>query len=238
VLLVASTATAAPRHHGTRRGAHPSRRYAKPMDTSGTPAFRYGAMTPEACYAELAHRGAEFGQVEARGVLAPIRLTAPLHGVEFRTDLSEAQRATSPWELVDCREALALDDFAVMLARHDVVEVRHYSIYRPPGKRWPEGKIGIQHNGALAIDAARFRTRDGRELDVLRDFHGRIGAATCGPGAAPRSPNPAALELRAILCEAVEAHLFTVVLTPNYNRPHRNHFHLEVMANVPWFLVH
>ena len=36
--------------------------------------------------------------------------------------------------------------------------------------------------------------------------------------------------------------LFTIgvvgVLTPNFNRPHRNHFHLEVMANKKWFLVH
>ena len=73
---------------------------------------------------------------------------------------------------------------------------------------------------------------------MLKDFHGAIGAPTCGDGAGPHPATPDAKELRAILCEAVEAHLFNVVLTPDFNRPHRNHFHLEVMAGVTWFLVH
>jgi hypothetical protein len=243
LLLILATTTAAARPHQAARPHHPSRgsRYiVHPADGPTTPAARYGAMTPEACYAELAHRGAEFGILDsAVGVAAPIRLAAPLRGVEYRTDLKEAARATTPWEIVDCREALALDDLATILAGHGVVEVRHYSLYRPPGKRWPDGKLGIQHNAALAIDAARFRKADGTDLDVLRDFHGRIGDVTCGPDAHPRAPNAAALELRAILCEAVERRLFNVVLTPNYNRPHRNHFHMEVMAGgVTWFLVH
>jgi len=27
------------------------------------------------------------------------------------------------------------------------------------------------------------------------------------------------------------------VLTPDFNRAHRNHFHLEVTAGVKWFMV-
>ncbi|HEY0990404.1 MAG TPA: extensin family protein, partial [Kofleriaceae bacterium] len=64
------------------------------------------------------------------------------------------------------------------------------------------------------------------------------GAKTCGEGAGPHPATDAALALRAILCETVDARLFNVVLTPNYNRPHKNHFHLEVTAGVSWFLVH
>ena len=78
---------------------------------------------------------------EARGVLAPVRLDGPLHGVTFR--LGAAGGRSGPrarWEIVDCRLALALDDFAAQLAAHDVVEVIHFSIYRPPPKRWPAGK--------------------------------------------------------------------------------------------------
>ncbi len=29
-----------------------------------------------------------------------------------------------------------------------------------------------------------------------------------------------------------------MMLTPDYNYPHRNHFHLEVTAGVKWFVVH
>ena len=101
-----------------------------------------------------------------------------------------------------------------------------------------DDKIGGQHNGALALDAGRFTKQDGSVLDVTKDFHGKIGAQTCGDGAGPHPVTDNAKELRTILCDTVAAHLFNVVLTPNFNRPHHNHFHLEVMANVNWFLVH
>ena len=122
------------------------------------------------------------------------------------------------------------------LARHAAVEVRHYSMSRPPSAAWPEGTLATRHPGALAIDVARFIRADGTWLGVLRDFHGHIGARTCGGGAAPHPATKDALELRAILCEALAAHLFNVVLTPNHNRPHRNHFHMEVTPGVRWFL--
>ena len=209
-----------------------------PTAIAPAPAERYARFDRDECEAELGRRGVPFTRVEeARGVLAPVRLEGPLHGVTYRTGLAESRRETSPWEIVDCRLALALDDFAVQLAAHDVVEVVHYSIYRPPSSRWPAAKIASRHPGALAIDAASFVKRGGRTLSVERDFHGRIGAATCGSG----GPNPAtleAIELRRIVCDAAEARLFNVALTPDYNWAHRNHFHLEVTAGVDWFMVH
>ncbi|HXR11709.1 MAG TPA: extensin family protein, partial [Gaiellaceae bacterium] len=196
------------------------------------PAERYGQLERTACETELERRGIPFSRVdEARGVLAPVRLAGPLHGVTYRTALPATERTSSPWEIVDCRLALALDDFAAQLADHDVVEVIHYSAYRPPSRRWPAGKIASRHPGALAIDAATFVKKDGQTLAVERDFHGRIGAPTCGSaGAAPRPATAEAMELRQIVCDAADAKLFNVELTPDYNRAHYNHFHLEVTA--------
>lgn len=208
-----------------------------PSDATTLPAVRYAQLSQDACEAELASRKIDFVRETGNAVLAPVRLTGALHGVVFRTDAKDQDRPTSPYEIADCRLVLALDDFAEILHRHEVVEVRHYSMYRPP-RSWPEGKIGSRHDGALAIDAGRFIDKSGAVLDVDRDFHGAIGARTCGDGAAPRPATAAAVTLRAILCEAVEHRLFNVVLTPNYNRPHKNHFHLEVTAGVAWFLVH
>jgi hypothetical protein len=245
LLLLASAAAAAGpkkavRHTARKHAAtkHAASRFVHPDDPADTPAVRYGALSPEACKAELKQRAISYQDETAKGVLVPVRLTGPLHGVTFRTELPEAQRATTPWEIADCRLVLALDDFAAILEKHDIVEVIHYSIYRVAPKSWPDDKIGGQHNGGLALDAGRFVKRDGTKLVVLDDFHGKIGDKTCGDGAAPRKPTPAAKELREILCEAVDDHLFNVVLTPDFNRPHRNHFHLEVMAGVQWFLVH
>lgn len=208
-----------------------------PENAAQTPAVRYGQLSPAECEAELVEREIEFVRDTAVGVLAPVRLVGPLHGVLFRSGQRDKVRDTSPYEIADCRLVLALDDFTEILRNHDIVEVRHYSMYRPP-RRWPEDKIGKRHDGALAIDAGRFLDHEGNVLDVDRDFHGAIDARTCGAGAAPRLATPAALELRAILCEAVEQRLFNVVLTPNYDRPHKNHFHLEVTPGVEWFLVH
>lgn len=206
-------------------------------DISHTPAWQYAQLSADDCLAQLRERGVAFEPEPSPGVLAGVRLTGPLHGVTIRTNQAAARRETSRWEIADCRLVLAMDDFARILAAHDVVEVRHYSMYRPPRKSWPEGKLASQHAGALALDAAIFIRADGSKLDVLDDWHGRIGATTCGDRAKPRKQTPEALALRAILCETAAARLFNVILTPNHNRAHRNHFHLDLTPGARWFIV-
>lgn len=200
------------------------------------PAVRYAALTQDACEDELTARKISFQRETAKGVLAPVRLLGPLRGVEYRTNLREDRRESTIWEIADCRLVLALDDFAQILATHDIVEVRHYSMYRAAPKRWPDTKIGTRHHGGLALDAARFIKADGTSLDVLADFHGRRHRKVCGDKA-PAGKTAAARELRDIVCAAVDQGLFNVVLTPNHNRAHRNHFHLEVTAGVKWQLL-
>jgi hypothetical protein len=241
VLAASSVALAGPaarKAKPVKTAWKPSSRYEAPGDADALPAYRYGSLSADDCKAELTARSIPFVEETGRGVVQPVRLTGPLHGVTYRTDEGEQKRATTPYEIADCRLVLALDDFAQILERHDIVEVRHYSIYRPPGKSWPEAKAATQHAGALALDAGRFITKDGAALDVTKHFHGAIGDATCGKSAAPHPATKEATELRSILCEAVGAHLFNIVLTPNFNRPHHNHFHLEVAAGVKWYLVH
>jgi hypothetical protein len=203
------------------------------------PAIRYGRLGRNQCLSELTARGVQFSQVgETPGVLAPIRLLAPLHGVTYRTALPASKRQSSPWEIVDCRLALALDDFAAQLSSHDIVEVVHFSMYRPPSRHWPADRLASRHPGALAIDAESFVKRDGSTLVVERDFHGRVGAKTCEVDAWRPSAQPESTELHQIVCDAADAKLFNVALTPDYNRAHWNHFHLEVTAGAQWFFVH
>ena len=165
VAVSAATANAAPHARSSQPKRHASSRFETPADADSLPAVRYGAMIADECEAELTNRHISFHTETARGVLAPVRLTGPLHGVTFRTDLNEKQRATTPWEIGDCRLILAMDDFAAILATHDIVEVGHYSMYRTAAKSWPDDKIGAQHNGGLALDAARFIKSDGTDLD-------------------------------------------------------------------------
>jgi hypothetical protein len=213
-------------------------RFSMPTDATASPAYHYGSMTSAACLAELDARKIPYEKASARGVATPVRLTGPLHGVTFHGDMSERDPADSPHEIADCSLVLALDDFSELLAQHEVVEVLHYSMWRPPPDAWPADQIAKRHQGAVAIDAAHFIKKDGTKLTVLDDFHGKIDDPTCGDGAGPHPDTPAADELRAIVCEAAAKHIFNVILTPDYNYEHRNHFHMEVTSGVKWFLLH
>jgi hypothetical protein len=180
----------------------------------------------------------------APGVLAPVRLTADLNGVVYRTEGPAHVRAASPFEVFDCRLVLALFDFSKILRAHDIDEVRMFSAWRPPRASWPDGELGVRHPGALAIDVKRLGKKlspgepTKQWLEVERDFHGIPHAPPCGPeAAAPKSASDAARELRSIVCEAADQRLFTSILTPNYNPAHLNHFHLELTPNVAWRLV-
>lgn len=212
--------------HGALRGGAPL-------------ATRYASLDRDQCEAELGKRHIAYERTsDTRGVIAPLRLKGAIGGIEFHSMLPAAQRRTSPYEIYDCRLVLALDDWSRVLARYDVVEVVHYSVYRPPPARQVLNGAGRRHSGALAIDAAIFKTRDGQTMSVEKDFHGRIGSKPCGAHAASTAGLPAqAVTLRKIVCEAADAQLFNVMLTPDYNWPHRNHFHLEVTAGARWVLV-
>jgi hypothetical protein len=129
-------------------------------DFGSAPSYRYGKLSRDACHAELKRRKIEFSVVaEARAVLAPVRIANGLRGVVFRTELSRARAATSPWEVFDCRLVLALHDFTAILLAHRIDEVLIYSAWRPPSKKWPADKLARRHPGALAVDMFKFRQR-------------------------------------------------------------------------------
>jgi hypothetical protein len=191
----------------------------------------YAALDRDACEAELRQRGVAFdrGEVTA-GVLAPIRLRGPLHGVAAHSNVPAQHRARSRQELIDCRLALSLDDFAADLAARDIIDLEWASAYRPRSELGCTAKYrGEQHCAALAVDVTSFGRRDGTRLVVSRDFHGKLGTLTCGGAEAPRN------DLWSIACEAAGRE-FQVVLTPNWNADHHDHLHLELTVH-DWVLA-
>ena len=197
----------------------------------GSPLLGYAALSRDACEAELQKRTVGFVRAEdTAGVRAPIRLSSTLHGVAFHSMFPPAQRAKSKADLIDCRLALVLDDFAASLASKNIVEVIQLSAYRTKAEYGCTVKYpGEQHCAALAIDVGSFVKRDGTRLVVERDFHGKIGSLTCGTGVAPKN------ELWDMACSSAGKY-FQVVLTPNWNSEHKNHFHLELSVH-DWVLV-
>jgi hypothetical protein len=121
----------------------------EPAVAEASPAYRYANMTDEQALAELTRRQILYMPVDpVPGVRAPVRLTGRLHGVHFHSSLPPEERVTSVFEILDARLALALDDFAAVLERHEIDEVVHYTMYRPNVPPPPEPK----HLGKGAID--------------------------------------------------------------------------------------
>jgi hypothetical protein len=232
LLLVAAGAWATTYKSGRNRAAFPG-------DAMSTTAYRLAQLDRSTCLSELTRRDIPYQIVaEAPGVRAPVRLKGDLRGIRFLTGATEAERDRLPWEVLDCRLVLALYEWTQVLAAHDVKEVVFSSGWRPSKALSSGGAEGKRHSGALALDAHSFRLRSGGELVVERDFHGRIDAPVCGPDALPPNPNsPEARQLRSIVCSSAELRVFQSILTPNYDAHHANHFHVEVVANVRWFIL-
>lgn len=224
---------------GAARAASPFLELPEPRELERSPAHRYANLTNDEALAELRRRRIGFvllGQV--RGVRLPIRLASSLSGVHVHSSLPTEQRAESPFEVLDARLALALDDFCRLLASHDVVELVHFTMYRPGAAHQPETFTPqSRHPGGMAIDVGALRKRHGGWLTVRHHWPAAVGNQTCGPGA-PELTTRAGRELLSVVCEAADLRLFHYMLTPHFDAAHHDHLHLEIKAGVSWFLAH
>jgi hypothetical protein len=202
-------------------------------DMQGSPAYRYANGSDEEVRSWIAERELPFAEAAdpVPGVRLPGRLTGPLHGVWVHgTDVRQV--AESPYEILDGRLALALDDFCRILAEHEIVELVHFTIYRP---NLAATHSLTRHPGALAIDLGELKRSDGSWLRVKRDFDAVVGARTCGSGAT-RPDSDAGRLLQSLVCEARRRGVFHYALTPHFDAAHVDHFHLEIKPSVKWFL--
>lgn len=199
-------------------------------------AYRYANMTNREAFEELDRRGVPHRKLTTpvQGVRAPIRLAGSIRGVFIRSTLPESEWDTTIFNILDARLALALDDLCRTLAQHDVVELVHFTMYRTPGK--PEDRYGYRHPGGLAIDVGAFRKANGEWLNVGPHWPAEIGAKTCGLGAR-KLLGRRGRELMSILCEVADQRVFHYMLSPHFDEPHSDHFHLEIKPGVKWFLV-
>jgi hypothetical protein len=151
--------------------------------------------------------------------------------VTIRSALSPKDAETAPWDIIDGRLLLALDDYCQLLALHDIVEVVHFTIHRPASQVVTEPQL--RHGGGLAIDIGALRKKDGTWLRPKADWPSAIGAVTCGKGAR-RLASAKGRELQSLVCEAFDLRLFHFQLTPHTDWPHRDHLHLELTPGYRW----
>lgn len=173
-----------------------------------------GALSGMACLAALAEAGgvaADFG-VERSGTC----------GVDTPVSLLSAGAVLEPPLATSCAMAVAWARFVPeidRLAREHLGKsirlVRHYGSHACRRMTGDSRRLSL-HATARAVDVAGFALADGSEVMVGRDWSGN---------------GPRARFLRA-MARAGCRH-FAVVLTPDFDRHHRDHLHFDIG---PWQL--
>lgn len=164
-----------------------------------------------ACLDALAQRGAAFAPV---AVPVARRGCALTEGVSLRA----AGAALEPEAVLSCPLALALVEFDARVVqpaaqRHfgrPVTAVRQLSAYSCRMRTGGGGRLS-NHASGLAIDIAGFELADGTRVLVKEHW---------------RDPGPRGRFLREVARAACAQ--FSVVLTPNTDVWHQDHFHLDL----------
>jgi hypothetical protein len=161
------------------------------------------------------------------GVTDPVTLTTPINGMPFRYSGNTNTRATF---FMDCTLARSLLEAAPFFRSRGVVEVTDIGVYNyrciggvgtPPD--CPNGIS--QHAYAKAIDLAGFKTMDGSFYSVNDDWViDPSTEKTCDAA----TENDKDAFLHDLICDLKAHKVWNIVLTPNYNADHRNHFHVDM----------
>lgn len=179
------------------------------------------------CRAWLDHYGVAYTVGPARqGVADPVTVTTPINGMVYRYLDAASTRATF---FMDCTLARSLVRAAPHWRARGVVEVQDIGVYNyrcigtgtPPN--CPQGLS--QHAFATGIDLARFVHDDGTTWTVNDDWViDPTGTATCSAA----TEDPKDTWLHDVACDLKDDDVWKIMLTPNYNAAHRNHFHVDL----------
>lgn len=153
-----------------------------------------------------------------KGVATPVRIIGnKIGGITYKP------RYTRGIMIMDCRLALAMRRAAEIFRVNGIRTVVWSNFYswRRVAKT---GRLS-RHALGLAIDIHGFYDKRGRKLDVQKDYERGLGRGkTCEGKAKTRKGRV----LRDLACDFDVSNLFEGVLTPDYDKGHRNHFHLGV----------
>jgi hypothetical protein len=170
------------------------------------------------CYTELDARHIAYKRTSRPGIQYAVELTGMIGGVDLT---SEDQQL-----VIDCSLAVSLDEagaYVVALGLGKATFSSAYSRRNVRGTNHPS-----KHSYGLAIDVHTFSGPDLGTLRVDRDYEPGLGDEVDCVG----SPlTQAGAVLKILQCQLVRSGLFYLVLSPDYDDAHHDHFHLEAK---PW----
>lgn len=185
-----------------------------------------GPPTDASCPSMLDALGLEYELADAtRGIAEPVRLAPVVRGVAFRYLSNDTPTAM----LMDCSLAPRLAELVDLLSPHGIDEVIHLGIYnyRCIGGGDPDSGTCTpsQHAYAKAIDLHAFGVEGSDAVySTETDWVIRADAEVC-PG---MPATEADRILHELACRMWADGIFHIVLTPDYNAAHRNHFHVDL----------
>ena len=161
-----------------------------------------------------------------QGVPDPVTVATPINGIHYRFRTDQDRRSDLE---MDCQLAASLAEAAPYLRDRDIVEVVDIGVYnyRCIGGGTPpcSGSIS-QHAYARALDIHALVASDGTTYSVLDDWviDGDT-TPTCQEGIPVTDKNTF---LHDFICQMSELGVWKLILTPNYDAAHRDHFHVDL----------
>jgi len=169
------------------------------------------AVDAPACFAALDRAGFAYRRVPERSLQGGCGLVNAVHPLQSRISYNSAFDASCGLVAALSWYQLRLQDLAQRHLGSAITRIDHLGTFACRNINGAAQGRRSQHATGNAIDIAGFRLADGRTISVLRDW----GSPTA--------------EGRFLLAARDEAcGLFNVVLSPDYNALHANHFHLDL----------
>ena len=169
------------------------------------------------CYDELDARHITYKKTKKPGIAKPVEVTSQLGGVEVSGD--------EPL-VIDCSLVVSLDEAGRYMKALGMEKAHFASAYSRRNVRGTNHPS--KHSYGLAIDVSSFTGPDIGTLRVDKDYEQGLGDAIDCVGQ-PITQGGAILKV--LQCQLVRSGLFHLVLSPDYDDAHHDHYHLEA---IPW----
>lgn len=172
------------------------------------------------CRDALTALGVDFERARRRGISDGISFSGKVGGVTYRS-YKKGQAL-----VLDCSLALSLVLAAPYFAAQGVTSVRYSSAYQ---RRKIRGTSRLsRHSFGLAIDIHTFSGDSIGTLTIRDDYEQGLGDNVDCVG---EPLTAGGLTLRRLWCQFARSELFRIVLDPDFDADHYNHFHVEAL---PW----
>ena len=180
------------------------------------------ASDAESCLAALDELGVDYGRTKRRGIDIAVEVHGLVGGVELRA-FGGAEAL-----VLDCSLVVSLARAGELFRAHGVQRLVYSSAYQRRNVRGTSRPS--RHSFGLAIDVHSFVLDEaGERVALVRsDYEQGLGDDADCVG---EPLTDLGRMLRAIDCGLASSGLFRIVLTPDYDADHYNHFHLEAL---PW----